>query len=103
MKSTQLVVSLGVLAALVAAPAVAGDHRHGDRGGHAHAEAHRAYAADTAVREVANAAAQDEPGYGWRYFADPATHYAVVISPQGDYYLSRGKGLSWTAVAQKTA
>jgi len=38
-----------------------------------------------------------EPGYGWQYFTDPATHHAVAISPQGDYYFSRGKGLHWVA------
>ena len=49
---------------------------------------------------VAHSAAPDAPGYGWRYFSDPAVPRAVVISPQGDYYYSRGKGLRWIAAKQ---
>ncbi|MFO1286681.1 MAG: hypothetical protein U1F49_09155 [Rubrivivax sp.] len=41
-----------------------------------------------------------EPGHGWRYFSDPAARRAVVISPQGEYYFSRGKGLRLVAVTQ---
>ena len=41
-----------------------------------------------------------EPGYGWRYFSDPAAGRAVVISPQGEYFVSRGKGLTLVAVTQ---
>ena len=40
------------------------------------------------------------PSQGWQYFSDPATLHAVVISPKGDYYFSRGKGLRWVAAAQ---
>lgn len=103
MKSTQLVVSLGVLAALLAGPALAGDHRHGERSDRAHAEARHANAADLAMQEVANGAAQNEPGYGWRYFTDVGAQRAIVISPEGDYFLSRGKGLTWTATARRAA
>ena len=49
---------------------------------------------------VPHSAAPEAPGYGWRYFSDPATRRAVVISPQGDYYYSRGKGLRWVAAEQ---
>lgn len=55
---------------------------------------------DHAMQPVAHSAGPQEPGHGWRYFSDPAAHRAVVISPQGDYYLSRGKGLRWAAAAQ---
>ncbi len=34
-----------------------------------------------------------EPGHGWRYFSDARQARAVVISPNGDYYYSHGKGL----------
>ncbi len=34
-----------------------------------------------------------EPGHGWRYFSDAREARAVVISPSGDYYYSRGEGL----------
>lgn len=49
------------------------------------------------MQVVANHAAEGTRAYGWRYFSDPQTHRAVVISPEGDYYLSRGKGLRWVA------
>ncbi len=54
------------------------------------------------MREVVGAS-EGEPAYGWRYFADAAGHRAVVISPQGDYYFSRGKGPRWVAAAPKSA
>lgn len=34
-----------------------------------------------------------QPGHGWRYFSDVHKTRAVVISPDGDYYYSRGDGL----------
>jgi len=44
-----------------------------------------------------------ERGHGWRYFSDPEARRAVVISPEGDYYLSRrGKGLRWVAAEQSS-
>lgn len=55
---------------------------------------------DQGMQAVANNAAAATPGHGWRYFTDPVASRAVVISPQGDYYYSRGKGLSWIAAEQ---
>ena len=55
---------------------------------------------DHRMKPVANGAAANTPGHGWRYFSDPAARRAVVISPQGDYYFSRGKGLRWVAAEQ---
>ncbi len=55
---------------------------------------------DYGMQPVSTAAGAGTRAHGWRYFSDPATHRAVVISPQGDYYLSRGKGLRWVAGAQ---
>ena len=52
------------------------------------------------MQAVPNNAGPQERAHGWRYFSDPQARRAVVISPQGDYYLSRGKGLRWVAAAQ---
>ncbi|KAB2873744.1 MAG: hypothetical protein HS106_05105 [Ideonella sp.] len=97
MRSTTLFASLGMLAALVGSPVLAGDHSPGERG------ARHAVANDHGMREVAHSSAQGEPGHGWQYFSDPAAHRAVVISPQGDYYLSRGKGLRLVFAASRAA
>lgn len=113
MQATPLLLSLGLLGALVASPALATerDHGHHDRHDHhghqrSHGEHRAAQAgpedeAGQGMRELPNAAAQGEPSHGWQYFSDPAARRAVVISPQGDYYLSRGKGLRWVAAAPK--
>ena len=58
---------------------------------------------DHALQPVPNAAAAGQRAHGWRYFSDPQSHRAVVISPQGDYYLSQGRGLHWVAAAQGQA
>ncbi|MFA6616050.1 MAG: hypothetical protein WCS60_08190 [Hydrogenophaga sp.] len=55
---------------------------------------------DDGMRAVPTAAGPGEPGDGWLYFSDPAAHRAVVISPQGEYFLSRGHGLRLVATAQ---
>jgi len=55
---------------------------------------------DHGMQEVRHSATPDTPGKGWRYFTDPEARRAVVISPQGDYYYSRGKGLQWIAAEQ---
>ena len=52
------------------------------------------------MHAVRHNAAPDALGYGWRYFTDLGERRAVVISPQGDYYFSRGKGLHWIAAEQ---
>lgn len=105
MQSTQLLASFGMLAALAAlaaGPALGGEREHDDRGErHRAAQTQPAPGADQGMREVPNSAAQGDASYGWRYFSDPAALRAVVISPQGDYYLSRGKGLRWVAAAPK--
>jgi len=46
------------------------------------------------MQAVAVAAQAGEPGHGWQYFRDARGGRAVVISPHGDYYYSRGKGLA---------
>jgi hypothetical protein len=77
--------ALGVVFALTATSSQAGDHQKSTNGKHE---------AESIMQSVSNNAAVGEPGYRWRYFADPNKHSAVAISPTGDYYYSRGKGLS---------
>lgn len=88
-----------VLLASVALLAVAGCHSmSGER--HAegpHGQAPRISGFDHGMQPVSNPAPADQRAHGWRYFSDPATDRAVVISPQGDYYLSLGQGLRWVA------
>ena len=45
------------------------------------------------MQAVAVATSSGQPGHGWRYFIDARKHRALVISPEGDYVYSRGKGL----------
>lgn len=44
-----------------------------------------------------------EPGHGWQYFTDVRQACAVVISPKGDYYYSRGHGLKLVYTSVPTA
>lgn len=80
--------SIGIALCLAAAAAsfssYAGDHRKASRDTR-HAE--------SAMQLVAIEAREGEPGHGWQYFSDVRRQRAVVISPGGDYYYSRGKGL----------
>jgi hypothetical protein len=46
------------------------------------------------MQAVAVASQAGEPGHGWQYFRDARRGRAVVISPDGDYYYSRGEGLA---------
>lgn len=89
MKSTALIATLAILAASASTTLLAAD-----RGP---ARSARAIGYDHAMKEIPNAAQPGERAHGWRYFSDPQAPRAVVISPQGDYYLSRGKGLRWVA------
>lgn len=92
MQSTAFLAALGMLAALAGNPALAGD---------TDAAHDRQRAADTnpkrGMQVVPNPSGPSERSHGWRYFSDPSALRAVVISPQGDYYFSRGKGLRWVA------
>ena len=49
--------------------------------------------ADSNMRAVTNPSLPDQAGHGWQYFSDPRAVRAVVISPVGEYFLSRGEGL----------
>ena len=78
--SLPLRATLAMLAAAVGTAAFASsDHRRSHDG--------------AAMHVVPNAAAPGEPGHGWQYFSDSEHSRAVVISPAGEYYFSRGKGL----------
>lgn len=85
MKFAHIAIVSGVAAAAMTGVSVyAGDdHRKDDR------DSRRAEAAMQVVSVTTSAG---EPGHGWQYFSD-ARKRAVVISPAGDYYYSRGKGL----------
>lgn len=101
MKSTTLLALLAMLAATISTPVLAGDREHVAQGDRKHATDKRMTDGfDHGMQAVPHSALPDTPGYGWRYFSDPAARRAVVISPQGDYYYSRGKGLRWIAAEQ---
>ena len=101
MKSTAPVVFLAILAAAISSPLVARERKDDS-------QQHRKSATDTRTKpgvdlgfqEVLHSAPPSAPGNGWRYFTNPAGRRAVVISPQGDYYYSRGNGLHWIAAEQ---
>ncbi len=101
MQPTALLASIALLAAAISTPLLAGDRKHNREPARQHATENRSSEGfDQGMLAVAHSAAPDAPGYGWRYFSDPAVPRAVVISPQGDYYYSRGKGLRWIAAKQ---
>lgn len=84
MKLSNIGLALGLATATIGLAAHAGDRRKAlqeDR--------------NTAVgmQVVAIAPQAGEPGHGWQYFSDARQGRAVVISPNGDYYYSRGHGL----------
>lgn len=103
MKLTVLLASIGMLATVLGSPALAGDYDDGrdrDRDRPRIENTRPAGAFDHDMHAVLHNAGTDERGHGWQYFSDPTARRAVVISPQGDYYYSRGKGLRWVAAAQ---
>lgn len=74
-----------------------------DEAGHTRGQAQRMRrddGFDHGMKAVPTHAGPGQPGDGWLYFSDPEADRAVVISPQGEYYLSRGKGLRLVAVTQ---
>ena len=92
MKSALLLASIAIAAAAAATPTFADD-------GESHARAAQRSSArhadddERGMQTIANAAAPGDAAHGWRYFSDPHEHRAVVISPDGEYFVSRGKGL----------
>ncbi|MGE4331284.1 hypothetical protein [Diaphorobacter sp.] len=96
--------AIAMLVAALGAPALAGDRDHRQERNHARERAMRcADNAGQGMQVVPNDAGAQERAHGWQYFSDPAACRAVVISPQGDYYFSQGRGLRWVAAAQPDA
>lgn len=104
--STPFLSSIALLAAAISTPLWAGadsepEQQREQRSERQHtADQRAAHGFDYTMQVVSHDAEPAAPGYGWRYFSDPAARRAVVISPQGDYYYSRGKGLHWVAAEQ---
>lgn len=48
--------------------------------------------ASPVLRVVPNGSQPGHVSYGWQYFSNPTAVHAVVISPSGEYFLSRGDG-----------
>ena len=101
MQSTTVLTAIALLAAAISTPLLAEDRKNdAQRDNQTTTEKRSAGGFDHGMQMVAHDAAANAPGHGWRYFSDPSTPRAVVISPQGDYYYSRGKGLRWIAAEQ---
>ena len=101
MQSTTVLTAIALLAAAISTPLLAEDRKNDAQRVSQNTTEHRsADGFDHGMQTVAHDAAANAPGHGWRYFSDPSTPRAVVISPQGDYYYSRGKGLRWIAAEQ---
>ena len=84
MKFRSIGVALALTAAMVAVSARTGDHPRESKD--------RRHAA-AGMQAIAVSPKLGEPGHGWQYFSDSRRTRAVVISPTGDYYYSRGEGL----------
>ncbi|MBN9462634.1 MAG: hypothetical protein J0H00_15605 [Burkholderiales bacterium] len=103
MRSTVLAGCVAIVAATIGGPLLAGDRandRNQARERQPATATSRAGGFDSGMQVIVNGAGPGEAGYGWRYFSDPGARRAVVISPQGDYYFSRGKGLRWVAAVK---
>lgn len=90
MASIRFSIALAAAAALAGAAALA--HQAPSAARQQHAQHHHAQHAGPALHVVANDSAPGEASYGWQYFSDPRALRAVVISPSGEYFLSRGDG-----------
>lgn len=108
MQANTVLASIALLAAAASTPLLAADRKSEPPRDRQHATPKQAPpqagadSFDYGMQAVRNDSAVDTPGYGWRYFSDPQARRAVVISPRGDYYFSRGKGLRWVAHADGT-
>ena len=101
MKSIALFALIAVLATAASTPLLARDRKNdAQRDRQQVTDKRTKDAFDHGLQEVRHSASPNTPGNGWRYFTDPAARRAVVISPQGDYYYSRGRGLQWVAAEQ---
>jgi hypothetical protein len=84
MNFTLIGTSLCLAAATASVSSLADEHRKTSREDRQQA---------SEMQAVPVAAKDGEPGHDWQYFSDARMSRAVVISPGGDYYYSRGAGL----------
>lgn len=84
MTSTNLLTAITIATALVSGVAVAGSAQ-AKSGGHKKAS--------PVLQVVSNTSLPGQSSYAWQYFSNPRAAHAVVISPSGEYFLSRGDGL----------
>jgi hypothetical protein len=84
MKPRNFAVVLGIAAAMTSISSHADDHQK--------ARGHQRI--DSGMQPVSVDTTTGQPGHGWRYFVDARKGRAVVISPSGDYFYSRGNGLA---------
>lgn len=92
MKLSNIGVALTLAAGMVAVSSHASDHRRESKDRRHPAAGMQAISVSPKI---------GEPGHGWRYFSDVRNARAVVITPNGDYYYSRGEGMQlvWKSVA----
>lgn len=83
MTSTNLLTAVTIATALVSGVAVAGS---------AHAKSGDHKRASPVLQVVSNTSLPGQASYGWQYFSNSRAAHAVVISPSGEYFLSRGNG-----------
>lgn len=83
MASTNLLTVVTIATALVSGAVLAGSAqgKSGDRD-----------RGTPVLQVVSNTSLPGQASYGWQYFSDPRVAHAVIISPSGEYFLSRGDG-----------
>lgn len=80
---THLLTAITITTALLSAALVAGS---------AQAKSGDHKRASPLLQVVSNTSLPGQASYGWQYFSNPRAAQAVVISPSGEYFLSRGNG-----------
>lgn len=83
MTTTNMLTAITIATALVSGAVVAGS---------AQAKSGDHKRASPMLRVVSNASLPGQASYGWQYFSNQRATHAVVISPAGEYFLSRGDG-----------
>ena len=83
MTSTNLLTAITIATALASGVVVAGS---------AQAKSGDHKKASPVLQVVSNTSLPGQVSYGWQYFSNPRAAHAVVISPSGEYFLSRGNG-----------
>ena len=98
MQTTKFLTTIALLVAVIGTPLMAGAGERDKRPARQEVSAKRVIGGfDHGIQPVVHSTSAEAPGHGWRYFTDPVARRAVVISPQGNYYYSNGKGLRWIA------